>query len=107
MAIIEWSLLAITDITDITEYYTEVADFQTASEVSSAILSKVQDLSDTRFLGKIVEGATSNYRLGYAIKGTYKIYYQVKGNNHIKVLYIVHSRKLPPTPKDLTKASKR
>jgi len=99
---ISWAPQALKDLNEIVAYL-EQFDEEVADAVESAILQQIEWLEQHSMAGSRVEGMPLDYKLGYAIKQKFKIYYRVKGVASIKVIMIRRSERLPPKPKDITK----
>lgn len=74
---------------------------EVALEVRDKIITKCTWLSTHSMTGSRIEGLGKQYKLGYAVKTTYKIYYQILGKDHIKILMVRDSRRRNLTPNEI------
>lgn len=84
---IDWTDEAIEEINQITEYLYAI-DPELGFNVQDKILDKIDWHSTHTMAGGPVKGLGQDFKTGYAIKTSYKILYQVLGENHILVIAV-------------------
>ncbi len=94
---IEWAEEADADLNEIIDYYLSITDEETTFRSMTAILEKVEYFAEHTMAGGKVQGMSREFKQGYTKNSTYRIYYRVMGENSIKVLMILHSRRERPS----------
>ena len=98
MVKITWTELAVSDLREIFDFIAKDSQ-KYASITVDKIYLKVQKLTSSKFMGRIVPEFNSP-NLKEVILGNYRIVYLLKNNNSLEILRIYHSARML-TEKDL------
>jgi plasmid stabilization system protein ParE len=103
--LLEWTPEAVREVNSITADLFDISA-ELALDVRHRIVTKCEWLATHNMAGSNVKGLPPQYRRGYAIKTTYKIYYEELGPDHIKILMVRHSRRKDPANSTIKRRSK-
>jgi plasmid stabilization system protein ParE len=103
--LLEWTPEAIKEVNTITAGLFDYSP-EAALDVRNRIVKKCVWLAGHAIAGSNIKGLLPEYRRGYAIRTTYKIYYQELGPDHIKILMVRHSRRKEPANSTIKRRSK-
>ncbi len=90
------------DFDEITDYYADNLDEETANILVGLLLDQLQKLADTTLIsGKQVQGMSQQYRQWNILDGKYQVYFTRARNGNIRVLRIYNSKRRPLKPDEI------
>lgn len=101
MPTVDYSNKAQTDIEAITDWLVAHMDYDTAVKAVSLLLSEVINLAEMPLLAPNVAGLPVEFRMGLVVRKRYRVYFEVLGKQHIKVLRVYGSTRKPLKPGEI------
>lgn len=103
---IRWSRTTRANFSQILDFYLTHTGEEVTARLVTAIYKKLDFIAAQPYASSKSPQLPENYRVAYVLKYKYTIYYKVMRQNAVKLAIIQHSRRKPPTPEKIIKASK-